>query len=311
MPRSRHTDRPLLPGTGRPRHRPATTGGRRPRRSPLPLYLLGRLLALAVWTTAAWVSVVELPPLPGTVLVLGLTAALLWWYALRPGRSRERATLRLRAPRGAGPWLLATLPVWILFNLSAVMVHARWAGAPPDSAGTLDEFARQPLAWLPLLVLAVVFAPLSEEIFFRGFVQRTVERRLGAVPGILTGAGLFAAFHCEPWRMGYLVAGGIAFGAFVHAARSLWAGVGLHAAANGSVALLDAGAWDSAAPGDHPLSPSGEILLLLGSLALLIRLYQRVQRSARGEALPDRPGQRSSPEEAPVPLVSRFGRPMT
>lgn len=261
----------------------------RPRRPPLALRLLGRLPVLALWTALAWRPLVGQPPIRSSAALVALTAGLAWWYLLRRGsaRRRARATLRLRGPGRAGLWLGATVPVWVLFNHSVILVQTRWSGPPPAAADPLEGLADGPTAWLPLLLFGLVFAPLLEEIFFRGFLQRPLERRFGAAAGILLAAALFAAYHCQPWRLGYLLTGGIVFGAFVHAARSLWAGVALHAAANGSLALLDAGG-DTPGASAAVLPPAGELVLLLGSLGLLVLLHARVRESSRRAPAPRR-----------------------
>lgn len=296
MPLSWHTRRlpryaalrPAAPRTvgGRPHVRTRTWGR-------LAVHLLGRLLALIAWSSLAWATFAALPPLPAAAATTLLTAGLAWWYVLpgRAPRSRRRATLRLRGVGGAGPWLVATVPIWLAFDFAAIRVHVHWFGPPPAGSDALDALAREPAGWIPVVLFGVLFAPLLEEIFFRGFVQRTLERRTGAAAGIFAGAALFAVYHFEPWRLGHLVAGGVVLGTFVHAARSIWAGVLLHASANASLVLAQA-AWGGVEAPSPGSSPIGGHLLLAGSLVLLVLLHGRVRRGARSGPAPGRPARR-------------------
>ena len=259
----------------------------RSRRSSPALYISGRIALLLVLTAIAWMPLVLLAPVGAALAIAAMTGVLGWWYLLR-SRRRDRATLRLRSPGGATVWLCAAVPVWLVFNASLAAAHARWIPGPLGEASPLDELARSPLGWLPLSLTLLLFAPLVEEIFFRGFIQRTLERKLGAARGILLTAALFAAFHLEPWRFGHLLAGGIVFGSFVHASRSLWAGIALHASANASGALANA----QGIPLGSLLFPDGSgaslaehPAFLLGSLAALVALHRAVHRSGTGRPL--------------------------
>jgi uncharacterized protein len=44
-------------------------------------------------------------------------------------------------------------------------------------------------------LIAIVFAPVFEELFFRGFVQPLLSRTLGTLAGIVITALLFGALH--------------------------------------------------------------------------------------------------------------------
>lgn len=264
----------------------ASRTGRPGRRASLPVFVLGRCLVLGMWV-AAWMPIVELPPLRAALLVTCLIIALSWWNLLRPGWARDTralATLRLRRPGRATSTLCAAVPVWIAFNVSFAATYAYWAGPPPATWTRLDQYALMPMAWLPLTLVGLAFAPLAEEIFFRGFIQRRLERRLGTLTGILAAAILFAAVHGEPWRFGYLLAGGVVIGAFVHASRSLWAGIALHSSANAAGMLFDLGGirLGGTPPQPRPLAwVALDHALLLISLLLLVGLLARVRHTIR------------------------------
>ncbi|MGH2656546.1 MAG: lysostaphin resistance A-like protein [Actinomycetota bacterium] len=74
-----------------------------------------------------------------------------------------------------------------------------------------------PLAvdWVPLLVMSVVVG-LFEAVFFRGFVQGTLERSFGAGPAVLGAAALYAVYHVGygmgSWEMVFLLGLGVVYG---------------------------------------------------------------------------------------------------
>lgn len=243
---------------------------------------LGRYAALSLWSVA-WLPALEMPPDRAAAWVATLTAGLIWWYLLRPlspGRARDRAKLRLRGLGRAAPWVGASVPVWVAFQFHLASLSARWLPPPALPADRVETYSLRPMSWLPLALIGLVLAPLVEEILFRGVLQRDLEYRLGPAPGVLLGAAAFAAFHLEPWRFGYLLAGGIVFGAFVQASRSLWAGILLHASANASGAVSDALGLRLLPVGTP--GRSLEDLAVAGALlALLAVLLSQVRRSVR------------------------------
>ena len=195
------------------------------------LFLLWNLLSVGV-------LMLPIPPLAMFALELAVVAAFVWRYlAPKPHRGRRelarRAVLRLRAvPRSAwgivGAWIGATI---VLDNLVSVV----WFHLVPRAAdypNPFEELERLPLGWLPLYATMLVAAPLVEEVAFRGWVQRPLERRAGAAWAIGISALLFALAHGYPLLVPYYVAAGVALGASVYLTRSLWVGIVAHAAHN-------------------------------------------------------------------------------
>jgi membrane protease YdiL (CAAX protease family) len=111
----------------------------------------------------------------------------------------------------------------------------------PTESNFLEELVTRPGGWLTLTVYAVVLAPVVEEFCLRGWAQRALERRWGALPGILLAALLFAALHGWYGRLELLAIPltlGVVCGGAVYLARSIWAGVLLHAAWNGTLMVI-------------------------------------------------------------------------
>jgi CAAX protease family protein len=58
-----------------------------------------------------------------------------------------------------------------------------------------EKLTSTPLMLALFGLIAIVFAPLFEELFFRGFVQPLLSRTWGTVAGIVVTAALFGALH--------------------------------------------------------------------------------------------------------------------
>ncbi len=130
----------------------------------------------------------------------------------------------------------------VVLLLAALEVIGRLLGVPPDPSYMADMEAIYLSAGSPLILwLAVAaFAPLFEEVFFRGFLFVGIRRsRLGAFGAVLFTAILWAALHLQ-----YDIAGlvqilvlGIVFGIVRLKTQSLWSTLLMHSLWN-TAALL-------------------------------------------------------------------------
>jgi len=98
------------------------------------------------------------------------------------------------------------------------------------------------LAFFTALTIRIVLvAPVLEELFWRGFVQRALERVAGPLPALLGQAALFAAVHLPPFgRFGPALALGLVAGTWRWRRRTLVPIMLAHAILNG---LYCAGQW--------------------------------------------------------------------
>lgn len=204
--------------------------------------VLKHLGVFLLWNLVAGSFLLFAPPEIGLPIALTLSAGLLWGYLLRPapGSSPRRrwATLRLRPLRGpALGWSLFAVPVVLLLSWALGDVYSRFVAVPPESLNPFEPIMRTPMGRLSICVFAIAVAPIVEEFFFRGLIQRQMERRRGVAAGILIAAAIFAAVHLLPWVFPLHFFLGVAFGFAVYATRSIWTGVILHAA-NNSAAML-------------------------------------------------------------------------
>jgi len=265
---------------GSPRHRAdsipgddligslSTPGGRIPVQHrdhigpPLPLVPwsagdVGRATAVAIAATAALVVGVFLYEMlrhpdeelqvPGQLWLLVLQTGILAGAALLFSVRKHGGGLALLGFRGAmgrhpylfavGAWGAALIVAW------AWAVLAGWVGPewlqPPDSAGELTEQFGASLVGLALV--AVVWGPLGEELFFRGFVLPGLAKRFGVPAGIVLSSGLFALFHVDPGMLVPTFLLGAALAWIYVRTGSIWPSIVVHGAQN-ALALWLAGA---------------------------------------------------------------------
>jgi membrane protease YdiL (CAAX protease family) len=147
---------------------------------------------LPLWLTA----VAEIP------LWVGLIGAVVW-------ACRTKGTGSLRDDFGfAMQWrdiplgLVAGFVGQIAIVLIVIPIY-RLLGIDTDEVGQTAEKLADRAVHAPdvaLLVLIVVIgAPIVEELFYRGLVLRSVERRWGPGVAIVVTAAVFAALHFQPY----------------------------------------------------------------------------------------------------------------
>lgn len=199
-----------------------------------------------------------------TALLLALLAAAGAALAAEPASAR----LGLRRGRlGAGASALGALG---LLGLShAVEGALALAGAPPSA--TLGRFevalgsARPGELLLALAALALAAAG-AEELFFRGLLQRGLERRLGPAAAIALAAALFAAAHGDRVHAAAALPLGLYLGVLAWLDGSIRAAFAAHAL-NNAVAVLETAAG-LGAPGGGAALPSIGVGLAVAAAAL-------------------------------------------
>lgn len=92
-----------------------------------------------------------------------------------------------------GGWLGRILPLIVLI---CIVVAGSGFGTPNAASPTvLGVTPSGPAGWVVVIALAVIGAPLVEELFFRGLVQGAFTRRIGAVPALFATAIVFSFAH--------------------------------------------------------------------------------------------------------------------
>lgn len=187
----------------------------------------------------------------GYVVSLGV-AGLLVHLVRASAPSSGFTASRRAAAQGLGGFL-AAWPLIVVATSVATWVHTRVTGAEPDMIAhqtlrQLVDHPHDPWAWL-LCGLAVVAAPLQEEIIYRGFLQSAVLRILGRpwIAVVLTSL-VFAGVHtigqsAVPWYAAVAIFTlSVCMGAAFERTRSLLAPIIMHMLFNGAnVAMVAMG----------------------------------------------------------------------
>lgn len=207
-------------------------------------YRVGTSLAAAAGGLLTWLlwwfplaALFQLPPPAAIAGMVVLLALFLRVYAL-PSRwgARVRARSRVRPVGRAWPWLLVTAPGMVGLSLGLwCALLALGLAAEVELGEQVQQFLRQPGGEAAFYLLAILVGPVMEEFAFRGWIQRPLERRLGAELAIPLTALLFALAHMQADYVPVRLAAGLVLGHAVYATRSIWAGVALHVAWNGGV----------------------------------------------------------------------------
>ncbi len=155
-------------------------------------YLLKAISDLE-WPIAVYVSLVAF---------IGYGPSLLWcWYASRRwGTGRFRTDVGLSArwvDAGWGPvtWI-ACLIAQVVVAAVVIALNIPFTGNVKD----VSDLGSDRGYVISLLVLAVVAAPIAEEIVFRGVMLRGLLSRTGAVVAIGVQGVLFGLAHFDPIR---------------------------------------------------------------------------------------------------------------
>ncbi|MFA6991709.1 MAG: CPBP family intramembrane glutamic endopeptidase [Candidatus Gracilibacteria bacterium] len=87
-------------------------------------------------------------------------------------------------------------------------------------------------------IIVVIIAPVIEEVFFRGFLLRTVSDHIGLLAGNIVTAAVFAVFHLQWQSIIPIFILGLIMNQIVIKNRSIWPAIVFHVLNNGLAFLL-------------------------------------------------------------------------
>jgi membrane protease YdiL (CAAX protease family) len=123
-----------------------------------------------------------------------VTVVLLRTFVVNRGRGSLRADLGLTVRLADWPWLAAGVALQVV-ALGMITILERAAGTEPTQEVVRAIEHSDTTAKVLGAVAVVVFAPVAEELLFRGLLLRGLLRRLGAAAAVLIGGIAFGLVH--------------------------------------------------------------------------------------------------------------------
>ena len=180
---------------------------------------------------------VALFQLPQWLATLGIT----WWAVARKGNGLVRDLgLRLMprdAPLGLaiGAATQAFLVPLLYFPILRLLDES-----PDDVAEEARRLTDKAsgLGVVLLIVVVVLVAPVVEEIFYRGLLLRSLERRLGDGWALVVSSAVFGVAHLQALQLPALVLFGLVAGALAQRHRRLGPSIFAHIAFNAVTVIV-------------------------------------------------------------------------
>jgi uncharacterized protein len=212
-----------------------------------PVLLLGGVLVVVV-PLARLPQTGEFFRQPERLAVIGFavqTAAIfaVSWLAIRRPAAEKLAVLGLR--RLSPPWprdaVLAGVALVVGCELASIVMEATLGyGLQGPGAATMGLLSASPARFAFVFLVIGYFAPLAEEMLFRGLVFAWMAERLGVLPAALLSSALFGLAHL-PYNLGHALIAfvfALVFAWLYRVSGSLWAPVFAHRVINMSAVTL-------------------------------------------------------------------------
>lgn len=167
-----------------------------------------------------------------TVVLYGWQTVAAWLFSLRISR-QGLAGWGFTRPSTAFFW---TIPVALVASYAISAVHGALVDPPPQDI--IEQFPRTVAGGALFVLIAVVFAPLFEEVFFRGFVYKGLRNSWGWWPAALGSAAVFGVAHFQLTVFVPIFALGVALAWVYERTGSLWTSIAMHAIFNGLAVLV-------------------------------------------------------------------------
>jgi membrane protease YdiL (CAAX protease family) len=143
------------------------------------------------------------------------------------GRNKNLRTLaqvRLRPLTKQRIWMTGVLLAFLVYEFGYVLLAMRLGASDPPSKTSVIATTS--------LVCTCLVVPFIEEFWFRGWMLRSLEWRLGKRRAVLLTAFLFGTLHFQLSAIPHLIVLGIVTAAVLYQTGSLWAAILIHAANN-------------------------------------------------------------------------------
>lgn len=147
--------------------------------------------------------------------------------------------------REAG-WAILGL-VTLLGSIAAIGAILTRFGLEPAPNNVIDVGREDPLVFLLLVPVTILFVAPGEELVFRGVVQGQLRRAYGVLPGILIASAIFGLVHLPALgtegsiyvTIAVIVAAGLLLGAVYELSGNILVSIAVHALWNVTVFLAN------------------------------------------------------------------------
>ena len=171
--------------------------------------------------------------LSALALLLGLNFAVVWYFAIRK-RGASWETLGFARPRARWslllPWAVLLLSLFFsgLYTAIVMALGLDFLVPEPVPVGALGE---GPYRMASIAIIGLV-GPLTEEVFYRGFLLAALVSPLGGVRAAVVASAIFAANHGAISILVPVFISGLLLSWLYLRTRSLWPPMTAHAAQN-------------------------------------------------------------------------------
>jgi len=193
----------------------------------------------------------EISPRSQAILLIGayvvsLLVGVLLVYLMRASAAGAGLSARPRSVGLGVVLMVAAWPVVWCVGVASIVVYTWISGNSPSEVAhptlrSLLDNPKDPWAW-GLGAIAVVGAPVQEEIIYRGFLQSAILRRARRVwAAVLLTSALFALAHVGTvpvYALGTLFVLAVCIGFAFERTKSLGVAIGMHVAFNAANIML-------------------------------------------------------------------------
>ena len=215
-----------------------------------------------------------------------IALALLAWVLASRAPNGAQDALGLRAPRASSGQLL--LVAWAMPTAALVGALLVWIVAGDRESVTLRAISRliaaqdTPAGILAMAAMVVLAPAIAEELFFRGWMQRRLERAVGPALAIGLSSLAFGLMHLDVVQSVAVLPASVLLGYVTWRTGSLWPAMLGHAAFN---ALGFVGTRMATEDGVPEFTLGAQILasfVLAAPVALAVLVFQLEWRARRG-----------------------------